>query len=205
MAGITLDSMVKNQQLKCSRNEDEWHGVSGWPPWGEVVGGRIPWHEIPSWMLLSKREVEWCESGTKEQEENFFFLGPVVLGVKRKHSYLLRKIKISHDFRESQFLVRRWIFRKKGWGYREVCWLTRGHSERKEKKSTKQHVSYSLGEKELMGELEHLETDINCEVNLMVAIGDTVGKAMTQGWVMVRGGGWGYLVRTFRLLGLSLH
>lgn len=42
MTALTLERMMNNQQLKPSRNEDECHGVSRWPPQEEVVSGKIP-------------------------------------------------------------------------------------------------------------------------------------------------------------------
>lgn len=99
-------------------------------PQGEVVGSKIWWHESLSWMLLGGRAVEWSGSGDDSKEENFFSLGPVVWGLRRNHSYMLRNINRRNVLRQSQVLVRRWNFQKRDWGYRRFFWLTTGHSGR---------------------------------------------------------------------------
>lgn len=94
----------------------------GWVTWDvshEVVGGKICGHEILSWMLFGRREVGWSGSGDEGKEENFFFLGPDTVVLRRNHSYILRKIQ------ERIFLSKKVSFQERGWVYTGFCWLTR--------------------------------------------------------------------------------
>lgn len=142
-------------------------------PQGEVVGSKMWWHEILSWMWLGRRAGEWPGSGDDSKEENFFSLGPAAWGLRRNHSYVLRNINRRNVLRQSQVLVRRWNFQKRDWGIGDFSDWPRGTVERfqglkrveiaQDKEIHGTTWELLSGGKELLGSSELLEADINCK------------------------------------------